>query len=356
MALRISNKDNLNKIRKIDPRDGARIYAKLSREIAQAGILDRDYLHYFLLSLLDLGGFFFFVYQFIVQSQILILILCIVGISFFSVRLGGLIHDAGHRAIFKSNKLNDLYGFFCSFFLGFPFAVWQTKHNLHHGHTNEEGSDPDLEVPISFTPEMLNRKSLVVRLIRKYQAWLLYPLGALVVYTMRLKALKFYLENFNFYYFKAMLFQLCGMFIFYVSPFFIFPFWKALLFLLLTNEMTGFYMLNVFAPNHKGMPQFEKGVKISFLEHQILAARNLYGHWLTDYVYLGLNYQIEHHLFPHCPRHKLKLITPYILEICRRYNLAYTQMSVMESNRFILSELHRASKMIPKKTCFPPVR
>ena len=347
MAIRIKNNEkNLKAFRKIDPTQGARIYAQLMREITRAGILERDYAHYLFLSLFDLGGFFFFVYQFIIQNNPFALILCSFGIAFFTVRLGGLIHDAGHRAIFKSNLINDIYGFFCSFFIGFPFVVWQTKHNLHHGHTNEEGSDPDLEVPISFTPEMLNRKGLAVRFMRKYQAWLFYPLGALVSYTFRLKAFRYYFENFSPKIFLAMCFHLIGMFIFYVLPFLVFPLWKALLFLLLVNELSGFHMLNVFAPNHKGMPQFEKGVRISFLERQILSARNLYGHWLTDYVYLGLNYQIEHHLFPHCPRHKLKLITPYILEICKKYKLAYTQMTVMESNKFILSELHKASKTI----------
>lgn len=142
-----------------------------------------------------------------------------------------------------------------------------------------------------------------------------------------------------------MICQGLGMFLWYILPFFIFPFWKAFLFFILTNEVAGFYMLNIFAPNHKGMPQMEKEVKISFLEHQIMTARNIYGHWLTDYLYLGLNYQIEHHLFPNCPRNKLNNITPYVRAICRKYKLSYAQMGIIESNRFILSELKKTSQL-----------
>lgn len=107
-------------------------------------------------------------------------------------------------------------------------------------------------------------------------------------------------------------------------------------------------MYNIFAPNHKGMPQLPKDIKISFMEHQIMTTRNIYGHWLTDFVYLGLNYQIEHHLFPNCPRNKLKLITPYVEDICRKMNLEFTRVSVLESNKIILSELNRIAKTAEK--------
>jgi fatty acid desaturase len=106
----------------------------------------------------------------------------------------------------------------------------------------------------------------------------------------------------------------------------------------------GFYLSNVFAPNHKGMPQIADGTAISFLELQITTSRNITPGWLVDLVYFGLNYQIEHHLFPTCPRSKLKQITPYVLEVCARTHLAYTQVGVVESNRIILRELNAIAR------------
>lgn len=58
---------------------------------------------------------------------------------------------------------------------------------------------------------------------------------------------------------------------------------------------------------------------------------------------MGLNFQIEHHLFPNCPRNKLNLIAPYIQEICKKHRLDYLQMGPVESGKFILLELKKAS-------------
>lgn len=346
MALKIRKNSDLTYVRRLSPVEGAKIYSKLRSDVTSAGILDRDYPYYVGLSLIDISGFLFFGYQLIVTTHPLLVIASTIGLSIFTVRFGGLIHDAGHRAIFKSTVMNDIAGYFLSLFVAFPFLVWKVKHNLHHAHTNEEGGDPDLEVPISFTEDMLNRKGLIVSLMRKYQAWLFYPLGSFVSITMRFKAFRYYKDNFESGMALPIVFQSLGMILWFVLPFFFFPLWKALLFVFLTNEVAGFYMLNIFAPNHKGMPQMEKGVEISFLEHQIITARNIYSHWATDYAYMGLNYQIEHHLFPNCPRNKLHLISPYVLDICKRYNFAYTQMGPVESGKFIVTELHKASKSI----------
>lgn len=320
------------------------MYAELRDQVSKAGILDRDYSYYTLLSIIDLIGFFLFLSLFFLTKNTFVLIFLSVGISFFIVRLGGLIHDAGHRAIFTSTLLNDVYGYFCSFFVAFPFIVWKFKHNAHHAHANEEGEDPDLDIPLSFTPDMAKRKGLAVRFMKKYQAWLFYPFGSLVSFTMRIKAYRFYLDRFDKKILFSMIFQGIGMFCWYILPFFIFPFWKAAIFFVFTSELSGFYMLNVFAPNHKGMPYLGRGVKFSFLEHQIMVSRNIFRHWLTDYVYMGLNYQIEHHLFPNCPRNKLHTITPFVLAICEKYDLNYAQMSILDSNRFILSELNEISQ------------
>jgi delta8-fatty-acid desaturase len=58
---------------------------------------------------------------------------------------------------------------------------------------------------------------------------------------------------------------------------------------------------------------------------------------------IGLNYQIEHHLFTHCPRNKLKLLTPYVKRICKKYGLEYTDVGIVETNKIILRELNEVA-------------
>ena len=68
----------------------------------------------------------------------------------------------------------------------------------------------------------------------------------------------------------------------------------------------GVYLGGSFAPNHKGMPIIPAGMKVDFLRRQVLTSRNIRGGTAVDFAMGGLNYQIEHHLFPSMPRPNLR--------------------------------------------------
>lgn len=329
------------------PLDGAKAYAQLREEVTKAGILDRDYTYYALLTSTTFAGYFFSLYQIFQASSTGAIIVWGLAFAFFSVQIAGLIHDAGHRTIFSSVKNNDLIGNFFSFFVGHGYAFWRGKHNKHHAHTNQEGEDPDVELPLlSFTADRVKKKKGLARLLVRYQAYIYYPMGILVVFSPRLGAIKYLLRNFNKkIWWEAILF-LAGFTVYFFLPFFVFEINKALLVFAVVNFSAGAYLINVFAPNHKGMPQIDEGVKFSFLEQQIITSRNIHRHWLTDYIYMGLNYQIEHHLFPNTPRNKLHLLTPFVKKICRQRKFEYTSVSFLESNRIIVSELNTVGKLL----------
>jgi fatty acid desaturase len=73
---------------------------------------------------------------------------------------------------------------------------------------------------------------------------------------------------------------------------------------------------------------------------QVLTARNVRGHPLVDWWYGGLNYQIEHHLFPALSRHRLGAAQPIIRAFCRERGIDYHETSVIGSYREILGYLH----------------
>lgn len=327
--------------------DGAKAYAELREQITKAGILDRDYRYYTLLTIFIFTGYFFSAYQIFIATAPTHIILWGLSFSFFTVQIAGVIHDAGHRGIFKSVKNNDIAGNFLSFFVGHGYAFWRGKHNKHHAHTNQEGEDPDVELPLlSFTKERVQNKKGLAKLLIRYQAYVYYPMGILVVFSPRIGALRYLKNHFSMKIWWESLLFLAGIFAYFILPFFIFDLSKALILFAAVNFSGGVYLINVFAPNHKGMPQIDDGVKFSFLEQQIITSRNINGHWLTDFIYMGLNYQIEHHLFPNTPRNKLKLITPYVKELCRKRKLEYTNVSFLESNRIIVSELNSVGRSL----------
>lgn len=350
------------KLKKIQPRsfysftpklsvlDGAAAYAKLRETVTKEGVLNRSYGYYTFTILLIFFGFFISAYNLFVQKSPLQLIVWGIIFSFFSVQIAGLFHDAGHRAIFKSTRFNDIFGYIFGAMIAAEFTSWKTKHNMHHAHPNQEDKDPDVELPLlSFTKEKFLEKKGLAKLFRRYQAYLYYPLGTLVFISVRTTGFKYFIKNFRWgILWQVIVFSL-GLFAWFVLPFLIFDLTKALILLAVINVVSGIYLINVFAPNHKGMPYVAHGVKLSFIEHQIATSRNIYGNWLSDFIYMGLNYQIEHHLFPNCPRNKLNRITPHLLALCKRLNLEYTNVSALTSNKMILSELHEIAK-IPTKT------
>lgn len=262
------------------------------------------------------------------------------------VQLCGIIHDAGHRAVFRSKTMNTLVGGAFAGLLAMGFRSWRVQHNAHHAHTNVDGLDPDLDIPLhAFTVRQFERQGGIWRHLRRYQAAFFFPMRTLVVFSRRLSEVKYYRqERPSLRLFVEMSIWAVGMAAWFIVPFFVFPLEKVLLLFVIIHPIMGLYLSNVFAPNHKGMPQFLEGTKVSFLEQQIRTSRNIKPGWFVDFVYFGLNYQIEHHLFPTCPRNKLKRITPYVKEICARTGLEYTEAGIVQSNRIILGELNSVAR------------
>jgi fatty acid desaturase len=95
-----------------------------------------------------------------------------------------------------------------------------------------------------------------------------------------------------------------------------------------------------FAPNHKGMPVLSAEESSDFLRRQVLTSRNIRGGPVVDFVFGGLNYQIEHHLFPSMPRPNLRRAQAIVHDFCERHGVAYRQTGVVTSYAEALRHLH----------------
>jgi fatty acid desaturase len=121
--------------------------------------------------------------------------------------------------------------------------------------------------------------------------------------------------------------------------------------------LSGIYIASVFAPNHKGMLVLDDQTPLDFFRMQVLTARNIKAHPFTDMWYGGLNYQIEHHLFPTVPRNNLRPLQALIKEFCAERNITYYETSVGNSYREILQYLHEVSAPLRVPTTpAPPSR
>jgi fatty acid desaturase len=127
----------------------------------------------------------------------------------------------------------------------------------------------------------------------------------------------------------------------YVAVLFTFlPVGMAFAFLGVQLAIFGLYMGASFAPNHKGMPILPRDSKVDFLRRQVLTSRNIRsGHFMNHFMG-GLNYQIEHHLFPSMPRPSLKRAGEIVREYCQSKGILYTEVGLVTSYGIVIKHLN----------------
>lgn len=135
-------------------------------------------------------------------------------------------------------------------------------------------------------------------------------------------------------------------------PLLLLPFWHAVLFVFISQVVTGNYLVASFAFNHKAMPKIEPGTKLSWIRLQAQTACNVNGGVfprLMSYLLGGLNLQIEHHLWPRLPYYRLWEVQAIVQPEVERLGIEYTSKSFLAAQWSVLMELHRLGYWERKK-------
>jgi fatty acid desaturase len=317
-------------------------YTRLSQQIKQAGLLDRRRGWYTAeiglnLVLLAAGGV-----AFVLLGESWWQLLTAAYLAVVATQLTFVGHDAGHRQIFRSRRANDLVGLVNgNLLVGISFGWWVPKHNAHHTNPNHEELDPDIGIAaLAFTAAQARGKRGLARVIARSQAFLFFPLLLLEAGHLHIASLKSILRGrgrANAVEGLLLLVHAAG----YVTALLLVltPL-QAVAFALVQQGLFGLYLGCSFAPNHKGMPTLTKADELDFLRRQVLTSRNVRGSRFVDFALGGLNYQIEHHLFPNMPRPNLRHAQPLVRAFCRQHNLPYTEASLVGSYSEALRHLH----------------
>jgi fatty acid desaturase len=247
-------------------------------------------------------------------------------------QLGFIGHDAGHGQIRRGARANALIGVIhANALIGLSYGYWIDKHNRHHAHPNEPERDPDVGTgALAFTTQAAAGRRGFGRVLVRYQAWYFVPLLLLQAVSLHVNSVAWLLRQRRVRWGEA---ALLGMHIvIYVTALLLVlsPV-KALVFAAVHQGLLGLYLGGVFAPNHKGMPIATGRDAASFLRRQVLASRDVRRGWLVDWALGGLNYQIEHHLFPSMPRANLRRAQPMVRAYCTRIGLPYRECSLLDS-------------------------
>ena len=257
-------------------------------------------------------------------------------------------HDANHGAFLSGKRWNRVLGF--SFdLIGASSYVWRTKHNLaHHSYTNVVGADDDIDVlPLArLAPDQP---------LHRYHRWqhiYLWPLYGLftfryhfggdvrVAFSGRINDFMDLRRPRG----RELFWFIVGKFLFWgwavVLPLFFRDWWQVAIVFLIVSWALGMTLATVFqlahcvdAASFTNIEELRAREKTTdWAEHQVettvdFAPRNRLLSWYLG----GLNFQIEHHLFPkvchvHYPR-----IARVVQEACEAHGIQHTTQPTLRS-------------------------
>lgn len=319
-------------------------YTELSKTIRASGLLERRYGYYWsriVILTLTLAALWVGI---VMLGNSWYQLLLAAGLGVVLTQFGFLGHDCSHRQIFRSPAWSDWSARVLSgAFAGLSHSWWKGKHDKHHANPNKEGADPDIAPgAIAFTRGIANDRNhgLPGWFINR-QGWLFFPLLTLEGLNLHIASVRTLLTSPRVAHREIEATMVLGRLAGYViivlllmSP------GKAAAFIGLQLAVFGVLLGGAFAPNHKGMPIVPASMRIDFLQRQVLMSRNVRGGALTDFAMGGLNYQIEHHLFPSMPRPNLKHAQPIVRAYCEQHRVPYTETSLLHSYVIVVDYLN----------------
>ncbi|WP_308221894.1 acyl-CoA desaturase [Curtobacterium sp. VKM Ac-2922] len=339
--------------RSTGPGDGKRTggtstYAALLAQVKDAGLLRRR------------RGFYWSMFAGLVVALAACWVaFAMLGDSWFQLIVAGalgiiftqfafLSHELAHRQVFESRKWNDRAGRgLGTFVVGLSYSWWMNKHTRHHGNPNTVGKDPDIAPDgVVFIPEDAAKVTGPMRAVIRHQGWLFFPLLTLEGINLHRHAVVSVLRGADGRpdprgrITEGVL--LVARFAIYLTVVFWFlPFGMACAFLGVQLAVFGVMMGASFAPNHKGMPTIAHDAKVDFFSRQVRTSRNIRGGWWVSFLMGGLNYQVEHHLFPSMPRPALRQARDLVRAHCDTLDVPYTETTLLRSYGIVVRYLNR---------------
>jgi acyl-lipid Delta6-acetylenase / acyl-lipid (9-3)-desaturase len=290
-------------------------------------------------------------------------------LGLFWQQCGWLAHDFLHHQVFKNRLYGDLMGIIIgNLFQGFSVAWWKGKHNTHHAvpnlhesSPNSADGDPDIDtMPIlawslkmaesardsKWGRFMISWQSvfyfpvlLFARLAWAHQSWV-FVWGGVGQASVKMAALD--KENMQYRTLEKF-----GLVLHYMALGWIMyqmPIANAMAYFLVAQTSCGLFLALVFGLGHNGMAVYPADQRPDFWKLQVSTTRNITSNLFVDWFCGGLQYQVDHHLFPSLPRHNLKKAHELVESFCKAEGVTYHETDMWVGTKEVLSHLSRVSR------------
>lgn len=328
------------------------------------GLLQRRYGYYLVRTLIVLGFLGLGIAGIVILVENLPIVVGL-ALLFAATRtqFGLLAHAAIHSQIFQSRGKNAVAGHAYGFGIGFPTGWWERKHNrLHHGSPNNADRDGDIHIIwVAFTLQQGASRNGFNRWMVEWQNWTVIPVLFLSAISMWFAGLNYLISpkeemrsrGIQWFLFWAHVGAYAALLILFLDSWL-----HIMVFVAVTMGIQGLYMGSIFATNHKGMEVLDDKTSegLGFIRQQVPTSRDVRVPWFLRSLVGGLDFQIEHHLFPNMPESSLGKAQPLVQKFCIQNNIPYTRTGFLEAIHGILVHLCgiatklRTLKEVPSST------
>jgi len=303
------------------------------------------------------GPYAFILSGLITSTWLLLLPVLLMGLGLAGIGLS-VMHDANHGAYSDKPWVNTLMGYSLNL-VGANAFNWKIQHNvLHHTYTNVHDHDEDISPRgvLRMTPHSAWKK------LHKFQfiyAWFLYGLMTIVWLFIKdfVRIIRYHKDGIAKKQ-KANIIREWVILIFtkliYVGYIFLIPllftplfWWQILIGIFVMHYIAGFILAIIFQPAHVidgtefPLPDENNALENNWAIHQLLTTTNFgnESRWFSWYVG-GLNFQIEHHLFPNICHVHYRKIAGIVRDTAKEFNLPY------KSSRTFAGALYGHGKLL----------
>ena len=295
----------------------------------------------------------------------------------FWQQLAGIGHDLGHSGVTHDFHLDHKIGSALSAFMGLSVGWWKSDHNTHHVVCNAIEHDPNVQhMPmLAITPKIFRRARFwdtyhkkwvgmddVAHFLVSYQHLFFYPLMALGRWNLYVQGLIYLIAQHDKTHYRKT--ELCGIAVYFAWVFGValsMPSWfERVMWVMVSHAVAGILHVQIVL-SHWSMHSYEgrayTGKDDEWYITTMRTTMNVKTHPLLDWTHIGLQFQVEHHLFPRLPRHNLRIARDMVKEVvekhfpagspeCKRLfplGVAYHEPGFFEGNLEMWRTLKRAA-------------
>ncbi|KRF28889.1 acyl-CoA desaturase [Phycicoccus sp. Soil802] len=318
------------------------LYPEVVSAVRAAGLMDRRLGPYFVHFAVNTLGLLAVLAAMVVWHHSWWLVAWAVVLAVVSVQIGFLGHDIAHRQVSRRARTAALLGLVHANLLsGLSYGWWVDKHNAHHAHPNDLETDPDVRAGVLiFDISQARERRGLAALVTRHQAWLFFPMLTFEAVNLYIAGIRS-LARPGLQHRPAEVALIAAHTAAYLVVVVTTTSWlQGLVFIAVHQGLRGLYLGVSFAPNHKGMPVLSRADEADPFLRQVLTSRNIRGGPFVDWALGGLNYQIEHHLFPSMPRANLPKAQRIVHSVCERHDVPYVEATARASYAEVLRHLH----------------